>query len=99
MPDEFQLHQQSAKALRAKELLENELLTEAFAGLKNGYLAQLMATNVMQADVREKCYLAMRVVDVVQDHLKTIIANGKLAESDLKELAKTAERKKRFGLI
>lgn len=99
MPEEYQLHAATIRAAKAKELLENELLNEAFAKLKEGYFTQLMATNVMQSDVRDKCYLAIRVVDVVRSHLQTVVDSGKIADSDLKELAKLTERKKRFGIV
>lgn len=99
MPDEFKLHADTTRALRAKELLESELLVECFAVLKEGYFNQLMATHAMQTDVREKCYLALRVVDVVKGHLRTVFDQGKLAQSDLNDLAKLTERKKRFGLV
>lgn len=99
MREAYQLNADTDRAAKAKDLLENELLEEAFAKLKEAYFAQLMATNVMQSDVREKCYLAIRVVDVVRDHLGTVVSNGKIAEADLKELAKVADRPKRFGVI
>jgi hypothetical protein len=99
MTDEFKLLKDTERAQKAQQLLDNEILADAFKTLKAAYLEQLMATNVMQTDVREKCYLAMRVVDVVEAHLKTIISNGKLAQSDLKHLAETAERRKKFGTL
>jgi hypothetical protein len=97
--DEFQLHQTSQRGDEAKALLESPLLTEAFAKLKAGYLEQLMDTNVLQSDIRDKCWMAARVVDVVKDHLIKVINNGVVAKSDLDQLAKEAERKKRFGII
>lgn len=87
MPDEIKLQQAEVRAVRAQQLLENELLIQCFEQLKADYLDQWKKTSVMQTDVREKYWLALRVVDVVQDHLNTIIANGKLARADLRELA------------
>jgi hypothetical protein len=97
MPDEFQLHQASKRGDDAKLLLESPLLAEAFAKLKQNYLDQLMATDVTQSDIRDKCYLAARVVDVVRDHLSNVVTNGVVAKHDLQQLAKEAERKKLFG--
>lgn len=88
MPDEVKLLQADIRAVRAQALLENELLTQCFEQLKADYLDQWKKTSVLQTDVREKYWLALRVVDVVQDHLHTIVANGKLARADLNDLAR-----------
>lgn len=99
MPDEFSLHKAAKAGDDAKALLESPTLTEAFQKLKQAYLAQLMDTNVMQADIRDKCWMAARVVDVVKDHLTAIVNDGALAKSDLEQLAREGERKKRFGIV
>jgi hypothetical protein len=46
---------------------------------------------------REKLFLAINVVGKVRDSLNAIVANGKLAQAELKSLAETAERRKLFG--
>jgi len=48
---------------------------------------------------REKLFLAINIVGKVRDHLNAVIANGKLAQAELKELAQVAERRKRFGIL
>ena len=48
---------------------------------------------------REKLFLAINIVGKVRDHLTSVIANGKLAQAELKELAEAAERRKRFGIL
>jgi hypothetical protein len=99
MSDENRLDQAAAKAIRAQELLDNELLTEAFNGLEANYTAAWRATTVDDVGAREKLFLAINIVGKVRDHLTAIVANGKLAQAELKELAQTAERRKRFGII
>ena len=44
-------------------------------------------------------FLAINIVGKVRDHLTAIVTNGKLAQAELKELAQTAERRKRFGIV
>lgn len=99
MPDESTLDQAVAKALRAQELLDNELLSEAFAGLEEDYIAAWRATTIDDLSGREKLFLAINVVGKVRGHLAAIIANGKLAQAELKELAQIVERRKRFGIL
>jgi hypothetical protein len=99
MSDENRLDQAAAKALRAQELLDDELLSEAFGGLENTYTAAWRATTIDDVAGREKLFLAINIVGKVRDHLAAIVANGKLAKAELKELAQVAERRRRFGIL
>lgn len=98
MSDESKLHEISSKAVRAQSLLDNDLLTEAFKGLEDNYTAAWRATTIDDVGAREKLFLAINIVGKVRDHLTSIVTNGKLAQAELKELALTAERRKRFGI-
>jgi hypothetical protein len=99
MSDESRLDQAAARAVRAQELLENELLSEAFSALEENYTAAWRATTIDDASGREKLFLAINIVGKVRDHLAAVVANGKLAQAELKELAQVAERRKRFGIL
>jgi hypothetical protein len=97
--DETKLGEAAAKAMRAQDLLDNELLSEAFAGLEQTYTAAWRTTAIEDVAAREKLFLAINIVGKVRDHLATILTNGKLAQAELKELARTAERRKKFGIV
>lgn len=99
MTDETKLTQDAAKAARAQSLLDNELLAEAFNGLEDAYTAAWRATLIDDVTGREKLFLAINVVGKVRDHLTAVVNNGKLAAAELRNLAETAERKKRFGVL
>ncbi len=99
MSDENSLDQAAAKALRAQQLIGNELLSEAFKELEENYTAAWRATTIDDFAAREKLFLAINIVGKVRDHLSAVIANGKLAQAELKELAQTAERRRRFGIV
>ncbi len=99
MSDENRLDQAAAKALRTQELLDNELLSEAFDGLENTYTAAWRASTIEDVGGRERLFLAINIVGKVRDHLAAILANGKLAQAELKELAQVAERRRRFGIL
>src|SRR4051812_4961077 len=99
MSDENRLEQAAAKALRAQQLLDNELLSDAFTGLEDNYTASWRATTIDDVAAREKLFLAINVVGKVRDHLVAIVANGKLAQAELKDLSQVAERRKRFGIL
>jgi hypothetical protein len=99
MTDESKLEQDVTKARRAQELLENELLSAAFTGLEDSYIAAWRATGIEDVGGREKLFLAINIVGKVRDHLTAIVTGGKLAQAELKELAQLAERRKRFGIV
>jgi len=99
MIDEDELSRAAAKGNRARNLLDNDLLAEAFKGLEDSYTAAWRATTIDDVSAREKLFLAINIVGKVRDHLTSVVNNGKLAAAELKALAETAERKKRFGVI
>jgi hypothetical protein len=99
MPDESRLDAAAAKALRAQELLDNQLLAEAFKSLEESYASAWRGTTIDDVSSREKLFLAINIVGKVRDHLNAVIANGRLAEAELSELARTGERRKRFGIL
>src|SRR5258708_32702866 len=99
MHDENRLDQAAAKALRAQQLLDDEVLIEAFTALEENYTAEWRASTIDDVGAREKLFLAINIVGKVRDHLAAVVANGKLAQVELRELAKTAERRKRFGIL
>jgi len=97
--DESKLRQDEARARGADALLKNDLLNEAFKGLEDTYTAAWRSTTIDDVSAREKLFLAINIVGKVRDHLTAIVASGKLAQRELKDLADTAERKKRFGIV
>lgn len=99
MTDESHLAAAGARALRAQELLDNELLVETFKILEDNYASAWRSTAIEDVQGREKLFLAINIVGKVRDHLNATLANGRLAQAELAELARTAERKKRFGIL
>ena len=96
MSDEDALSQAAAKAARAQSLLGNELLTEAFDTLETSYSKAWRSTMIDDVSGREKLFLAINIVGKVRDHLNAVVSNGKLAAAELRVLAETAEREKRW---
>ena len=99
MSDENGLDLVVAKARRAQDLIDDELLGEAFRTLEDNYASAWRATLIDDVAGREKLFLAINVVGKVRDHLTAVVANGKLAQAELKDLAQTAERRKIWNLV
>lgn len=87
------------RASHAKDLLEHELLTEAFEGLKAAYIAKWQQTAPHEERAREILYLAVNAIGKVREHLQAIVNDGKIADAELNHLIEREERKKLFGLV
>ena len=74
------------RAARAKALMGDELLGEAFACLDADYIAAWKGWPAADADGRERLWLAVNVLGKVRDHLNAVIADGKLAQRQLEDL-------------
>jgi hypothetical protein len=79
-----------ARAARAKELLQSELMKEIFTQLEADYIAGWRNTCARDTDARERLWLSVQVVGLVKDHLIIVANNGKLAQAELDRLAKLA---------
>lgn len=100
MTDENKLIRDSGRGIRARQLVENELLAEAFKGLEDAYTKAWRGTTIEDVAAREKIFLAINVVGKVREHLVAMVVDGKLAQAELESLARLAEqRKKRFGIL
>src|SRR5262245_65828838 len=71
---------------RAKTLLENELLQEAFKTLEDGYTAAWKSWPAADTAGRERLWLAVNVLGKVRDHLARVVADGRLAQRELRDL-------------
>ena len=98
MTDEDKLSIAQGRASRAQNLLNDDMLTEAFKTLEESYTLAWRSTLVEDVGAREKLFLAVNIVGKVRDHLEKVLMNGKMAAAELKQIAETAERKKRFGI-
>ena len=76
MIDETKLDRAVAKGTRAQDLVDDELLSEAFTGLEDSYTAAWRSTAINDVAAREKLFLAINIVGKVRDHLSAIVTNG-----------------------
>ncbi len=88
--NEQQLHADKARGERAKELIENPLLVEAFDKVKQDLLAAWLATKPAETDAREQLHRAYALVDDVRQVLVQVVGNGAIASQTLDKLKKRA---------
>ncbi len=95
MADETELRRDAANADRAKALLSDELLMNAFEQLRALYVEELLASPASDAVRREKLYLAARIVPAVKANLEKLMMDGSIAAKQLANLEDDAKRNKR----
>ena len=84
-----------SRSSQAKQLLENKLFQESIDSLKKIYSEALLdKTGAKEGETREKLWIAYNVVGKVEEHLKSILETGKLAEKQLEIFRKIQQEKK-----
>ena len=74
------------KGAKAKALVDNEVLTEAFFKLENEYIKAWRNWHATDTDGRERLWTAVNVLGKVRDNLNRMISDGKIAQTQLEEL-------------
>lgn len=87
-----------SRAQWASDLLQNDLLKEAFQTLQDDYMKLWKHTKPSDTEGRETIFKAWHVVGKVQEHLNRVLENGKLAKRELDDLI-AAEERKRFRIL
>lgn len=90
--DEYKLAKDTARAVQAESIINNELIVEAFANLEAEYINLWRSTRAEDQIGREKLFLAVNIIGKFRQHLQTIITDGKLAEAQLASIAKRRSR-------
>ena len=84
MSDEFKLGEAVHKGYQAE--IELQRTKEAFDLLKREYIAAWETTPLRDTEGRERLWQAEQIVGKVENHLISVMANGRVAERDLKHL-------------
>ena len=91
---EDRLQRDIVRGARAKALMDNELLQEAFAKLEADYIGAWRATPARDTDARERLWQAVNVLGKVRDHIGHVAADGNLAQRQLDDIVKLEAAKK-----
>jgi hypothetical protein len=93
------LNKAVSRAARAQKLLDDELLKEAHEAIERDLIRAWITSEPRDNDGRERVWNAVQANRKHKDFLTKAVNDGKLAQAELKQLAETAERKKRFGIL
>ena len=61
---------------KAKNLLSNEVFNEAFDVLRKDLMSRWEASGSTELEARESIWLAMRLLDRIHGHIKSIVETG-----------------------
>jgi hypothetical protein len=89
------LHRDIVRGGKAHELINSELLQEAFARLERDYIAAWRETPARDTDARERLWQAVNIVGKVKEHLGIVARDGRMAQRQLDELIKAQEQAKK----
>ena len=81
------------RAAKAQNLMNDDLLKEAFAKLEADYLEFWKNTPVRDQDARERVFHAINVIGKVKQHLITVLSDGKMAQKELDDFLTMQARK------
>lgn len=95
MTDELALRRSADRAAKAEALLRDELLIEAFAALRQSYLAAWETTALRDTEGRERAWMAVTLLGKVKGHLDTVVMDGKISSVELAEIEAKAKRQRR----
>ena len=83
MTDETSLRRQAERGARVAELLDNELVADAFKAIQARVFIDWKNTKPHEHEERERLYRLLLSQDEYLAMFKTAVANGELAISDL----------------
>ena len=73
------------RADEAKRLLDNPLFKEAFITIREELIKHLLNTRVAEEMERDRLYITIKALDLVEQHIKSVFETGKLAEKEQEE--------------
>ena len=73
------------RADEAKRLLDNPLFQEAFKTIREELIKHLLNTRVAEELERDRLYITIKALDLVEQHIQSVLETGKLAEREQEE--------------
>lgn len=92
--EEQQLRQEADRGRRAQELLDDELMVEAFSLIRTKLTNEWADSPARDTEGREKLWLMLKLLSSVEGHLKTVLETGKMANVQLTQQRNLMDRAK-----
>jgi CTP:phosphocholine cytidylyltransferase-like protein len=86
------IQKQIQQGQRAKQILDDPLLKEAFEYLTEQYKSEIFNTSYNDHDQRQVLWMAYNMLDKIKGHLVSVMETGKLASSELENLTRQSTK-------
>ena len=73
------------RADEAKRLLETPLFKESFTTNREELIKHLLNNRVAEEVERDRLYITIKALDLVEQHIRSVFETGKLAEKEQEE--------------
>ena len=73
------------RADEAKRLLETPLFKESFTTIREELIKHLLNTRVAEEMERDRLYITIKALDLVHQHVQSVLETGRLAEKEQEE--------------
>ena len=73
------------RADEAKRLLDTPLFKESFITIREELIKHLLNTRVNEELERDRLYITIKALDLVQQHIQSVLETGQLAEKEQEE--------------
>jgi hypothetical protein len=73
------------RADNAKRLLDDPLFKESFKTIREELIKHLLNTRVAEEVERDRLYITIKALDLVEQHIQSVFETGKLAEKEQEE--------------
>ena len=73
------------RADEAKRLLDTPLFKESFITIREELIKHLLNTRVAEEVERDRLYITIKALDLVEQHIRSVFETGKLAEKEQEE--------------
>ena len=88
--DHNKLASEVSRGEKAKLLLDEPLIKEAFETLKKEFQDAILNTKHNEDEARRALWQAYHLTDRVENHLRTVMETGKLAATQINKLKKNS---------
>tara|TARA_R100001086_G_scaffold130211_1_gene67361 strand:- start:333 stop:605 length:273 start_codon:yes stop_codon:yes gene_type:complete len=88
--DHNKLASEVSRGEKAKLLLDEPLIKEAFETLKKEFQDAILHTKHNEDEARRALWQAYHLTDRVENHLRTVMETGKLAATQINQLKKNS---------
>lgn len=92
------LEEKAARGVKARALLEDELLREAIGAVQQNVFDQFAATDPADTGTMQRLRIKLQVIADIVRQLTEVMNTGKIAKHEIEQESRAAKLRRRIGL-